>query len=42
VFGITRERARQIISGFKPGVCKCQRCTDAEWFEVGDGVTAGD
>lgn len=40
VFGITRERTRQILVGFKPVICKCPKCTDAEWFEVGDGATA--
>jgi len=36
VFGITRERTRQILVGFKTNPCKCPSCTDAQWFEVGD------
>lgn len=39
VFGLTRERVRQIMVGYKTGTCKCPRCTEAEWFEVGDGAT---
>ncbi len=42
VFGLTRERIRQIINGWKTGICNCPRCTDAEWFEVGDGATVCD
>lgn len=26
VFGITRERVRQILIGRKPGICRCKRC----------------
>lgn len=40
VFDVTRERARQILNGYRVGPCKCPRCIDERWFEVGDGVTA--
>jgi len=42
VFGLTRERIRQIMNGYKTGFCKCPRCTASQWFEVGDGEVAGD
>lgn len=41
VFGLTRERVRQIMVGYKAGSCTCPRCTATQWFEVGDGVTSG-
>jgi len=36
VFSLTRERVRQILVGYKTSPCTCPRCTDAQWFEVGD------
>lgn len=41
VFGITRERVRQIAAGEHLPMCRCLRCVDAEWFEVGDGEVVG-
>ena len=37
VFGVTRERVRQIIHGLNVNPCQCPDCTDKRWFEVGDG-----
>lgn len=37
VFGVTRERARQILRGLNVNPCTCPSCTDERWFEVGDG-----
>ena len=37
VFGISRERVRQIIADHRLPTCRCPRCDDAEWFGVGDG-----
>jgi hypothetical protein len=36
VFGVTRERVRQILTGYKTTPCTCPRCAASQWFEVGD------
>jgi len=42
VFGITRERVRQILVGLRTHPCRCPDCTDRRWFEAGDGQVTGD
>lgn len=37
VFGVTRERARQIVVGLRVHPCQCPDCNEKRWFEVGDG-----
>ena len=37
VFGITRERVRQVQMGINVNPCRCPECNDKQWFEVGDG-----
>ena len=34
VFGVTRERVRQILVGYKTTPCECSRCTAAQWTSV--------
>jgi hypothetical protein len=36
VFGVTRERVRQILIGYKALPCECPRCAGQRWFEAGD------
>jgi Sigma-70, region 4 len=37
VFGVTRERVRQIYRGINVHPCQCHDCNNQRWFEVGDG-----